>query len=94
MLNYIACGSDKLAFEADGLVLKLSEGTQREELQFSRKLPSVTATTYWIQKIQVHLHKEDGTVWHDYDLFLSCQEKAVMASELLHPAGRHGRLNF
>ena len=40
VLNYIARGSDKLAFEADGLVLKLSENTQRAELQFSRLLPA------------------------------------------------------
>ena len=94
MLNYIARGSDKLAFEADGLVLKLNEGTQREELQFSRKLPSVTATTYWIEKIQVHLHKEDGTVWHNYNLFLSCQEKAVRASELMSSRGETWAFKF
>ena len=94
ILDYIARGSDKLAFEADGLVLKLSEGTQKEELQFSRKLPSVTATTYWIEKIQVHLHKEDGTVWHNYNLFLSCQEKAVRASELMSSRGETWAFKF
>ena len=94
LLNYIARGSDKLAFEADGLVLKLSEGTQREELVFSGKLPSVTATTYWIEKIQVHLHKEDGTVWHNYNLFLSCQEKAVRASELMSSRGETWAFKF
>ncbi|CAE7348380.1 unnamed protein product [Symbiodinium microadriaticum] len=94
ILNYIARGSDKLAFEADGLVLKLSEGTQREELLFSGKLPSVTATTYWIEKIQVHLHKEDGTVWHNYSLFLSCQEKAVRASELMSSRGETWAFRF
>ena len=94
ILDYIARGSDKLAFEADGLVLKLSEGTQKEELMFSRKLPSVTATTYWIEKIQVHLHKEDGTVWHNYSLFLSCQEKAVRASDLLSSRGETWAFKF
>ena len=94
LLNYIARGSDKLAFESDGLVLKLSEGTQREELVFSGKLPSVTATTYWIEKIQVHLHKEDGTVWHNYTLFLSCQEKAVRASDLMSSRGETWAFRF
>ena len=96
VLNYIARGSDKLAFEADGLVLKLklSENTQRAELQFSRMLPSMTATTYWIEKVQVHLHREDGAVWHDYELYLSCQEKAVMASELLSSRGETWAFKF
>ena len=94
LLEYVARGSDKLAYESEGFILKLSECSLKAELAFSKQLPTVVATTFWTEKIRVLLHQDDGSVWHNYSLFLSCQEKTVRAASLMEARGEVWAFRF
>ena len=53
---FVKRGSDKAAFEADGLILKLSLQSQTPELRFSGWMPHVIARTFWQERVLLRLH--------------------------------------
>ncbi|CAE7772575.1 unnamed protein product, partial [Symbiodinium necroappetens] len=93
-LRFIARGGDKLAFEAEGMVLKVSNISQQPEVHFSKLLPLLTATTHWQEQVQVQLHQPDGEVFHNHELYLTCQDKVVLAAELLAARGETFSFKF
>ena len=53
ILRYSARSGDKLAFEAEEMVLKVSNISQKPELRFSKLLPLLTPTTHWQEQVQM-----------------------------------------
>ena len=94
-LVFVNRGSDKAAFEAEGLIFKLSLQSQTPELRFAGWLPQVVARTFWQEKVQLRLHRPlDGVVLHTHELFLTCQEKTLLATELFGQRGEHWTFKF
>ena len=92
---FVNRGSDKAAFEAEGLILKLSLQSQTPELRFSGWMPQVIARTYWQERVLLRLHRPlDGVVLHTHELFLTCQEKTLLATELFSQRGEHWTFKF
>eukprot|EP00439_Symbiodinium_sp_Y106_P036770 s4849_g4.t1 len=92
---FVNRGSDKAAFEAEGLILKLSLQSQIPELRFSGWLPQVVARTFWQERVLLRLHRPmDGVVLHTHELFLTCQEKTLLATELFSQRGEHWTFKF
>ena len=92
---FVNRGSDKAAFEAEGLILKLSLQSQTPELRFSGWLPQVVARTFWQERVLLRLHRPlDGVVLHTHELFLTCQEKTLLATELFSQRGEHWTFKF
>ena len=92
---FVKRGSDKAAFEAEGLILKLSLQSQTPELRFSGWMPHVIARTFWQERVLLRLHSPmDGVVLHTHELFLTCQEKTLLATELFSQRGEHWTFKF
>eukprot|EP00439_Symbiodinium_sp_Y106_P009466 s10492_g1.t1 len=51
-LVFLARGGDKMVFEAEEMLLKLSTVTQYWEVKFSQMLPKITAKTHWQERVQ------------------------------------------
>ena len=56
-LVFLARGGDKMVFEAEEMLLKLSTVTQYWEIKFSQLLPKITAKTHWQERVQIRLHQ-------------------------------------
>ena len=93
-LVYLARGGDKMVFEAEEMLLKLSSVTQYWEVKFSQMLPKITAKTHWQERVQIRLHQADGEVVHSHNMFMSCQDKVLLASELLGARGASFAFHF
>ena len=89
-LEFLARGGDKLVFEAEDMLLKLSTVT----LRYSKLLPKLTARTFWQERVQIKLHGDLGEVVHSHDMFISCQDKVLLASELLGARGETFAFHF
>eukprot|EP00439_Symbiodinium_sp_Y106_P020912 s899_g2.t1 len=79
---------------AEEMLLKLSSVTQYWEVQFSQMLPKITAKTHWLERVQIRLHQADGEVVHSHNMFMSCQDKVLLASELLGARGASFAFHF
>ena len=93
-LEFLARGGDKLVFEAEDMLLKLSTVTQYPEVRYSKLLPKLTARTFWQERVQIKLHGDLGEVVHSHDMFISCQDKVLLASELLGARGETFAFHF
>ena len=93
-LVFLARGGDKMVFEAEEMLLKLSLVTQYWEVKFSQMLPKITAKTHWQERVQIRLHQADGEVVHSHNMFMSCQDKVLLASELLGARGASFAFHF
>ena len=93
-LVFLARGGDKMVFEAEEMLLKLSTVTQYWEVKFSQLLPKITAKTHWQERVQIRLHQVDGEVVHSHNMFMSCQDKVLLASELLGARGASFAFHF
>ena len=93
-LVFLARGGDKMVFEAEEMLLKLSTVTQYWEVKFSQMLPKITAKTHWQERVQIRLHQVDGEVVHSHNMFMSCQDKVLLASELLGARGASFAFHF
>ena len=76
------------------MLLKLSKVTQYWEVKFSQLLPKITAKTHWQERVQIRLHQVDGEVVHSHNMFMSCQDKVLLASELLGARGASFAFHF
>ena len=83
-----------MVFEAEEMLLKLSTVTQYWEVKFSQMLPKITAKTHWQERVQIRLHQVDGEVVHSHNMFMSCQDKVLLASELLGARGASFAFHF
>eukprot|EP00439_Symbiodinium_sp_Y106_P042303 s4559_g5.t1 len=93
-LVFLARGGDTMVFEAEEMLLKLSSVTQYWEVKFSQMLPKITAKTHWQERVQIRLHQADGEVVHSHNMFMSCQDKVLLASELLGARGTSFAFHF
>ena len=93
-LVFLARGGDKMVFEAEEMILKLSLATQYWEVKFSQLLPKITARTHWQERVLVRLHQVNGEVLHSHNMFMSCQDKVLLASELLGARGASFAFHF
>ncbi|CAE7863118.1 unnamed protein product, partial [Symbiodinium necroappetens] len=93
-LKYLARGGDKVVYEADDMILKISNVSQSPEVRFAGLLPKLTASTHWQEKVIVKLHQEDGDVLHTHNLFMTCQDKVQLAAELLAARGETFSFKF
>ena len=69
-----------MVFEAEEMILKLSMVTQYWEVKFSQLLPKITARTHWQERVLVRLHQVNGEVLHSHNMFMSCQDKVLLAT--------------
>ena len=55
----------------------------------------MVARTFWQEKVQLRLHRPlDGVVLRTHELFLTCQEKTLLATELFGQRGEHWTFKF
>ncbi|CAE7909473.1 unnamed protein product [Symbiodinium microadriaticum] len=84
LLEFLGKGQDRL--HVAGMVLKLSQHSQKQELTLAKLLPGIAAPVFWVENVMVVLHDDKGGM-QNIAMTCLCQQPVIKAVDVMEARG-------